>query len=143
MPNRKAIDELSIKTGAPFTWGSLVEIDGFQGIVVEAKGKYVGVIFKEDDTETVKFFHPDSIKFYRVIDPGRIKEWWVKHPLYEWDDIDNLIIVCASTQMKARYKGWKWADAAGVVTRDDLLLMRERRKFSSDDREKWKNIRRS
>ncbi len=140
MPNRKAIEELAQRTGAPFTWGSVVIINGFTGVVVEAKGKYVGVIFKEDATETVKFFHPDdeNITYLRVIDPGKIREWWIKHPDGTWDDIDNLNIVCASTYMKARYKGWKKFDDVECVSRADLLLMLARRKHSSDDREKWK-----
>jgi hypothetical protein len=142
MPNRKAIEELANRTGAPFTWGSIVDIDGFQGIIVEARGKYVGIILKEDDTEIVKFFHPcdPKIQYYRVIDPGKIREWWVKHPSGSWGDIDNLNIVCASTYMKARYKGWKKFNDAECVTREDLLLIRARRKYSSDDRARWKDV---
>jgi hypothetical protein len=143
MPNRKAIEELAQRTGAPFTWGSIVEIDGFTGVVVEAKGKYIGVIFKEDAAEVVKFFHPHDPKiiYRRVIDPGKLREWWVKHPSGTWDDIENLTIVCASTYMKARYKGWKKFDDSECVTREDLLLSRARRKYSSDDRRRWNDVR--
>jgi hypothetical protein len=140
MPNRKAIETLADSSGAVFTWGSQVEMDGFMGTVVEAKGSYVGVIFDDDDMEIVRFFHPNDpqLKYYRVIRGGRIKEWWVKHPQKTWEDLENLTIVCASTYMKARYKGWLIFNDAGVVSREDLLLMRTRRKYSHDDRERWR-----